>query len=257
MKKIIWLLPLFLLAINISAKEWQTIRIGTEGAYPPFNTIDKDGKLVGLEIDFVNALCDELKVKCTLVSQDWDGIIPALLAKKYDAIFATMSITEDRLKSISFTRPYLKGGNSFVGKPTVYKTTTPADLAGKIIGVQEATISEDFVKGNYTKSTVRTYGKVDDAFLDLAAGRLDLVFNDTISNYGSFLDLPEGKNYAIVGPEYFDTKWFGAGVGAGVRKEDADLVELLNKGINALYAKNKVDPIFKKWVPKQNLLIKE
>src|SRR5215510_3181674 len=124
-------------AVGSANAQDKVLKIGTEGAYPPFNNLTSDGKLVGFDIDIANALCDEMKVKCTFVAQDWDGIIPALQAGKFDAIVASMSITEERKKKVAFTNKYYDTPASFIAaKDTKITDFSPAGLKGKVIGTQ-------------------------------------------------------------------------------------------------------------------------
>ena len=133
-----------------SAKEWKEVRIGTEGAYPPFNGLDASGKLVGFDVDIGKALCEKMKVNCTFVAQDWDGIIPALLAGKYDAIVASMSITEERKKKVAFTNKYYDTPASFIAaKDSKITDLSPEGLKGKVIGTQSSTTHANFLEEVY------------------------------------------------------------------------------------------------------------
>ena len=123
----------------------EKVRIGTEGAYPPFNMIDKNGKPAGFDVDIANALCEKMGAECTFVTQDWDGIIPGLLARKYDAIVASMSITEERKKAVDFTDRYYSNSLRFITKKGA--GIDPNNLEGKSIGAQRATISANYVEG--------------------------------------------------------------------------------------------------------------
>lgn len=220
-----------------SAADWSTIRIGVEGAYPPFSSVTADGKLVGFDIDIANALCDEMKAKCTLVQQDWDGIIPALLARKYDAIIASMSITEERMKKVAFTNKYEQTPAKFVRKKGSGIEITKAGLKGKTVGVQRATIHDNFLTAEFgDEVNIKRYASQDEAYLDMVAGRLDLLLADSPALLDGFLNTEQGKDYEFIGPDYTDPKYFGVGAGIACRKEDTDLVAKFNAAIAAIRA---------------------
>jgi arginine/ornithine transport system substrate-binding protein len=211
------------------------VRIGTEGAYPPFNYIDQDGNLQGFDIDIAKALCDAADLKCEFVVQDWDGMIPGLLAKKYDAIIASMSITEERQKKVDFTEKYYQTPARFVKPKDKDIEISKQGLKGKSVGVQRATVSANFIHDNFGDTVkVRPYTTQEEANMDLVSGRLDLVFADAVVLSEGFLDTPEGQDYEFVGPGYTDEEWFGEGIGIAVRKEDDQLRKRLNKAIKTI-----------------------
>src|SRR5437868_13192592 len=147
-----------LLTLGVAQAQEKTLRIGTEGAYPPFNNLTADGKLVGFDIDIAQALCDEMKVKCEFVTQDWDGIIPALQAGKFDAIVASMSITPERAQKVDFTHKYYNTPPAIAApKDTDIKGVTKEDLAGKTIGVATSTTHFNYSTKTYTDSTIKGY----------------------------------------------------------------------------------------------------
>ena len=165
-----------LLTLGVAQAQEKTLRIGTEGAYPPFNNLTSDGKLVGFDIDIAQALCDQMKVKCTFVAQDWDGIIPALQAGKFDAIVASMSITPERKEKVDFTHKYYNTPSALaVPKDSTLKGVTKADLAGKTIGVATTTTHFNYATKTYTDSTVKGYPSSPEEQADLANGRLDAI----------------------------------------------------------------------------------
>ena len=215
------------------------IKIGTEGAYPPWNAKDASGNLIGFEVDLAKELCAIMKHECTIVEQDWDGMIPALLMRKFDAIMAGMSITDERLKTINFSQGYadevaslavMKGSSleslntpkaiNLSKKGTATKTLkTLADaLAGKTVGVQTATIHQNFLEsGDVGKVKIRTYKTQDEVNLDLTSGRIDAALAAAVA----FTDYAakSGKPVVLVGPT-FSGGAFGNGVGVGIRKGD-------------------------------------
>lgn len=208
----------------------EELRIGVEGAYPPFSSVNADGELVGFDIDIARALCAEMKVECELVQQDWDGIIPALLAKKYDAIVASMSDTAERREQVSFTGHYYKDGAKFVRKEGSDIRVSYDGLASKKVGVQRGTVTDNFVTAEFKGADVKRYDTLNDAHLDLTNERLDLVLADQFPQQ-DWADKNDG--YETTGHTYTNPKYFG-NISIAVRKEDNKLRERLNAAILAI-----------------------
>lgn len=157
--------------------------IATEGAYPPFNSIGPNGQLSGFDVDIANALCREMNVECELVAQDWDGLIPGLQAGKFDAIVASMTITDERKKQVLFTRKYYATPLSLVAlKGSGVGTTDPAQLVGKTVGAQAATVQAQYAEEHYAPAgaDIKQYPNYEDAVADLNNGRLDVVISDKL-----------------------------------------------------------------------------
>ena len=248
----------------------KTIRIGTEGAYPPWNNLNSAGDLEGAEIDFGNEACKRMGVTCEWVTQDWDGIIPALLNGKYDIIIAGMSITEERKEKVNFTTGYMTDGARFAvlkdsglsnlaigdmakvnlnnagGKEQAAIGQLIAAMNGKTVCVQSSTIHQNFLEQHMSGAVeVQLYQSVDDHNLDLAAGRCDAILADV----GSIIDFMEsdgGVDVAFTGPT-FSGGVFGDGVGGAVRKEDTDILEMWNKVIAEMSADGTTANITKQW----------
>jgi len=237
-----------LVANGVMAKEWTKVRIGVEGAYPPFSFVDPDGKLGGFDIDIANALCEAMKVECELIKSDWDGLIPSLSARKFDAIIASMSITEERKKAVDFTDKYYQTPARFVREKGSDIEITPEDLNDKTVGVQRATIHDSYLTDNYGDIVeIKRYGSLDEAYLDMASGRLDLLLADSIPVLDGFLKTDEGANFEFVGPDLREPKWFGEGVGIALRKGDDELGEMFNKAIETIRADGTYEKIQEKY----------
>ena len=255
------------------------IKIGTEGAYPPWNSKDESGKLIGFEVELANWLCIYMERDCTIVEQDWDGMIPALQMRKFDAIMAGMSITDERKKVITFSQGYadevaslaVMKGSSLEGidtpaginltKPNAaakkaLKTLTGA-LAGKTVCTQTGTIHQNFLQsGDVGSVNVRTYKTQDEVNLDLTSGRCDVALAAAVA----FTDYAEksGKSVVLVGPT-FSGGAFGNGVGVGIRqssqmgegsdqgKKDAKLLADFNKAIDTARKNGKISELAIKW----------
>ena len=235
---------------SVSAKEWKKIRVGVEGAYPPFSWVEPDGTLKGFDIEIAMALCKEIGAECVLVTQDWDGIIPALLARKYDAIIASMSITEERKKKVAFSEKYYNTPAKFARKKGSRITISKAGLKGKSVGVQRATIHDNFITGEFGNSVeIKRYGTQDEAYLDALAGRVDLLLADSIAMEAGFLKTDNGKGWEFVGKGYSDPKYFGDGAGVALRKQNSDLTALFNKAIKSIRANGVYKRINDKYFP--------
>ena len=237
MKKLITVavVAMMMLGTNVFANEWNKIRIGVEGAYPPFSSVEKDGTLKGFDIDIAMALCEEIGAECVLIPQDWDGIIPALMARKYDAIIASMSITEERKKKVAFSEKYYNTPAKFARKKGSGIAISKAGMKGKTVGVQRATIHDNFITGEFGDSVeIKRYGTQDEAYLDAIAGRVDLLLADSIAMDAGFLKTDQGKGWEFVGPGYSDPKYFGVGAGIAVRKSDGELAKLFSLAIKVI-----------------------
>ncbi len=219
---LVLLLPHFTYAKNI--------RIGVEAAYPPFSQTQADGSITGFDIDIARALCQEMAVKCKLITQDWDGMIPALLARKFDAIIASMSITEERKKVVSFTNKYYSSPARFIKKSNRDIKILNAKMKGLKVGVQQETVMSKFLEDNWGGIvTIRRYNSQEDANNDLLTGRLDLAFVE-IGPGTDFIKSQNGK-LEFVGSSFSDPEWFGDGIGIAVRKQDNQLRQALNNAI--------------------------
>ncbi len=230
------------------AADWSKVRIGVEGAYPPFSWVEADGTLKGFDIDVANALCKEMGAECTLVQQDWDGIIPSLLAKKYDAIIASMSITPERQKKVAFSNKYYNTPAKFARMKGSGIEITKEGLAGKTVGVQRATTHDSFITAEFGDAvTIKRYGTQDEAYLDAVSGRIDLLLADSVAMDDGFLNTDNGKDWEFVGPDFIEEKYFGPGAGIAMRQEDTDLVEKFNAAIAAIRANGTYEAINKKY----------
>ena len=225
----------------------KTVRIGVEGAYPPFSQVDKDGKLSGFDIEIAEALCKNMGVECKLIKQDWDGIIPALLARKYDAIVASMSMTDERKEKVAFTNRYYQSPARFIHKNGSATEISKESLKGKSVGVQRGTVSDKFITGTFGEGVdIKRYGTQEEAYLDLNAGRLDFVFADAFVLL-EYLNSDKGKDFKFIGDSYTDPKYFGEGIGIALRKKDTELTEKFNKAIAGIRADGTYDTIRKKY----------
>ncbi len=228
---------LLALTVGVASADMMKIKIGTEGAYPPFNNLEADGSLVGFDIDIARALCDEMKAECEFVTQDWDGIIPALQAGKFDAIIASMSITEERMEKVDFTNKYYNTPPAVaVLKESTINGSSVADLAGKAVGVQGSTTHSNYAEATYGgESDIKQYPTADEYKLDIVNGRLDAVVDDIIV-LGEWLASDDGTCCRIAGTITPDPEIHGLGAGIAIRKGEGELAEKFNVAIDAIRA---------------------
>ncbi|MNE07973.1 ABC transporter arginine-binding protein 1 precursor [compost metagenome] len=221
------------------------LRIGTEGAYPPFNQIDASGNVVGFDVEIAKALCVKMQAECEIVTSDWDGIIPALNAKKFDFIAASMSITDERKQAVDFTDPYYTNKLQFIAPKSVDFKTDEVSLEGKVIGAQRATIAGTWLEDNLGDVVdVKLYDTQENAYLDLASGRVDGVLADKLVNW-EWLKSDAGKDFEFKGePVYDDDK-----IGIAVRKGDDALREKLNGALKAIVEDGTYQQINDKYFP--------
>ncbi|CAD5378910.1 arginine transporter subunit; periplasmic-binding component of ABC superfamily [Pseudomonas sp. OF001] len=221
------------------------LRIGTEGAYPPFNQIDASGNVVGFDVEIAKALCVKMQAECEIVTSDWDGIIPALNARKFDFIAASMSITDERKQAVDFSDPYYTNKLQFIAPKSVDFKTDEASLDGKVIGAQRATIAGTWLEDNLGDVVeVKLYDTQENAYLDLAAGRVDGVLADKLVNW-EWLKSDAGKDFEFKGePVYDDDK-----IGLAVRKGDDALRDKLNAALKAIVEDGTYKQINDKYFP--------
>lgn len=210
------------------------IRICVEGAYPPFSEVNTAGEVVGFDIDIANALCSEMGKSCENVQTEWDGIIPALLEKKCDAIIASMSITEERKKQIDFSEKYYNSPNIFAAKDDVDWADTNEGLSGKSVGVQRGTTHQEYMEAKFPDVELKLYGTQDEAYLDLQAGRIDAIMADQIAITAGFLSTESGEGFAQIGEPHLDEAIHGVGAGIGVRQEDTELRDSFTAAITSI-----------------------
>ncbi len=249
------------------AKDWKTATITLEGAYAPWNMTNADGTLGGFEPELAKVLCERAKIDCKLVASDWDGMIPALNAGKFDVIMDALSITDERKQVIGFTVPYAATPAAFAaakdsplakaaGTGTTIKMTPGQTgvkeidvlkeaFKGKTIGIQAATVYAKFIYDNFgSVATIREYKTGADRDLDLQNGRIDLGFDDAVYFANAFASAND--SLAFTGPEIAGSIW-GEGEGLGIRKADTDLRDKFNEAIKSALADGTIKKLSMKW----------
>jgi len=225
------------LVFSANALAVDKYKVGIEGAYPPFNNKNASGQVVGFDYDIAMALCAKMKAECEVVTSDWDGIIPALNAKKYDFIVSSMSITDDRKQAVDFTDPYYSNKQQFVAKKGVDFKTDIESLKSKKLGTQRSTQAATWLEDN-VGGDIALYDTQENAYLDLSSGRVDALLADKYAIYGWLKDDPAGKDYEFKGnPINEDDK-----VGIALRKGESDLRTKLNLALKEI----KEDGTYKK-----------
>jgi len=238
-KKFLAALAVTVLAVSANvaqAADWSTIRFGVDASYAPFESKAPDGKLVGFDIDLGNEICKRLHAKCVWVESDFDGMIPALKARKFDGILSSMSITPQRAEQVAFSSKLFNTPTKLVAKQGSTLLPTPESLKGKTVGVEQGTIQEAYAKAHWASAgaNVVSYQNQDQVYSDLMSGRLDASLQDAVQAEIGFLKTPRGAGYTFVGGNLEDAKTLGNGAGIGMRKEDTDLVKKVDAAIASM-----------------------
>ncbi|MCB5160942.1 transporter substrate-binding domain-containing protein [Marinomonas algarum] len=229
---------------TVTAQAADKVRFATEGAWAPFNFIDSAGNPQGFDVDIARALCAKMASDCEIVTQDWDGLIPGLKVRKFDAIIASMSITEDRLKVVDFTNKYYSGGLRFMGRTGEKFDLT--DLEGKTIGAQRATLGAQYLEDNFEgKADLKFYDNQDNVYLDLVSGRLDIVLSDELPTYNWLKTSEDGDKFEFKGDAFMKTD----NIAIAIRKGDKKLEDKLNKALAEILANGTYQKINAKYFP--------
>jgi lysine/arginine/ornithine transport system substrate-binding protein len=235
-------------AVRPAAADPTELRIGTEGAYPPFEFRDASGQLKGFEVDVGNTLCTELKVKCTFLPQDFDGLIPALKAGKIDIIMSSLSMTPERAKVIDFSKPYYVSPSQFVAAKNSGITDDPKTLQGKTVAVQSGTIHQAYMEQNLPDITEKTYNTIEEAELDLEAGRVDAFLADKLITYDWLEKTGKAKGFDYVGKPVEGPQVTGH-VAIGIRKGDTAMKAKLDAAIDQFLASPEYDKLSRAYFP--------
>lgn len=226
------------------------IRFGTDATYEPFEYTNDKGEVIGFDIDTAKLICEEIKAQCTFVNQAWDGIIPGLQAKKYDVIMSSMAITPERKQSVDFSNKTSDTPNAFLAKEGANLEISDAGFKGKSIAVQHGTVQDFYATKYYPSAKVKRYKTTEDAYADLISGRADVVFSDAMILSEGFMKSPQAKGFAILPttiPNSADSAVLGDGVGMAVRKGDKELLDQLNKGLDAILKNGKYKALATKY----------
>ncbi|WP_455936427.1 lysine/arginine/ornithine ABC transporter substrate-binding protein [Haemophilus sp.] len=220
----------------------QEITFSMEPSYPPFETTNEKGEIIGFDVDVANAICKEIQATCHFKSQAFDALIPGLKSKRFDASISAIDITEARAKQVSFSNAYYDSSASYVA------LKGKADLASaKTIGVQNGTTFQQYTAAESKQYNAKAYASLQDAILDLKNGRIDIIFGDT----AVLADMiSKEAEIQFVGDKVTDKKYFGNGLGIAVNKSSKELLESLNKGLEAVKANGEYQKIYDKWMTK-------
>lgn len=228
-----------ILAVGSLTANAENIHFVMEATYPPFESMDENGQLVGFDVDLAKAVCQELKSECQFTVQSFDALIPAVKAKKFDAAISSIDITESRAKQVAFTDSYYDSSASFIGM----KGKSDLDKA-KVVGVQNGSTFQQYISQQAKQYESKSYAALPNAVLDLQNGRIDLIFGDTavLSEW-----VKQDPNLAFIGEKVTDVQYFGQGFGIAVNKSDKALLQKINQSLTALKANGTYQKIYDKW----------
>lgn len=232
------------------AADQPVTRIAVEGIFPPFNYLDSKNQLQGFDVEIANALCESAKLKCEFVVQDWDGMIPNLLEKKYDAIISSMSMSAERKQRVAFTDRYYDSPSVFVVKTrSKIRATDPEGLAKSKLGVTLSTAQASYAADHYKHLETVVYPSSPELYKALEAGEVDVILEDKLAIYDWLTNTKAGQCCEFRGPDIKDVRYFGEGAGIAVRPDDQALLAALNEALEAIQANGAYDEINAKYFP--------
>ncbi|PRY78299.1 polar amino acid transport system substrate-binding protein [Yoonia maritima] len=217
------------------AESHSVVRLGTEGAYPPYNFINDAGEVDGFERELGDELCARAELTCEWVTNEWDSIIPNLVSGNYDAIIAGMSITDERKEVIDFSENYTQPD------PSAFLAMGDVDVTTAVVAAQASTIQAAYVAG-MEGATLLEFATPDETVAAVKNGEADAVLADK-----AFL-LPIAESDAevsIIGEDVL----IGGGIGLGVRQSDTELRDKFTAAIQSMKADGTLNELIVKWLP--------
>ncbi len=234
----------------------ETLRVGTECTYHPFNFRDENGELQGYDVDVAKAIGEHLNAEIEFVCQKWDGMIPSILANKFDLIVASMSITDERAEKIDFSDPYRVSIGQFVGAKdkgielfNEDGSVNEAGFEGIRVGLQRATTYDNWMQAKAPNAEIVRYDATEALYLDLQNGRVDVIMTNPMKAYLKFLSQPDGAGFDVIGPQIEEQEYFGIGVGVGLRKGNDELLGRINEAIGIITEDGSLEVFAKKHFP--------
>jgi arginine/ornithine transport system substrate-binding protein len=223
----------FIALASLSPAIAEQVTVATDATFPPFESVDANGKLVGYDIDLMSAVCKAAELDCNIIAAAWDGMIPGLTAGKYDALISQLTVTDARRKIMAFSDIYSHPTFRFVAKKGADLDLSPDGLAGKIIAVQTGTPMDAFVTKTFPKATIKRYDGGSAPYLELTAGRADLHMSYEAQITHAFLNGDNAETFELAGPQYTgkDAPEFGEGVAIAINRRNADLLAKINAGL--------------------------
>lgn len=223
---------------NSFAKLPDTIKIGSDASYAPYEWQDVNGDVVGFDVDLTYAMCDRIQIKCVFIPTDFDGLIPSLQSKKIDMIVSALAMTEKRQRQIDFSDKVFAIMPRLIAAKDSDLHPTVESLKGKNIGVEQGTTQESYANAVWRSKGVNIvpYQNQQQVYADLVAGRLDAALQDQVAGNEGFLKQEFGKNFAYAGEAIHDYKYFGVGTGFGFRKGNNELREAFNQALAEILA---------------------
>lgn len=249
-KSLITLIATSMLAFAGNAVAQDVVTIATDATFPPFESIDANGNLVGYDIELMQAVCDAAELNCDIINAAWDGMFPGLLAGRYDALISSLTVTEERRKTFAFSDIYSHPTFRFVAKEGTELDFTDAGLTGKTIAVQTGTPMDAFVSKTFPSANIQRYDGGSAPYLELSAGRADLHMSYEAQIINSFLKSGDGAGFELVGPAYTgnDAPEFGEGVAIALAPDNTELLTKINEGLEKVTADGTLAAIEKKYL---------